>query len=409
MSAGGGNYGLPVDVWCIGVLAYELLIGGPPFEADTKEATYTRILKTQPFIPGHLSTSAQDFIYITLQKDPSLRPTVDQLIRHRWMRPALLAMRTTSSNGMSTATSGSHIRYSSGGVPSPASPTATASVITITADDCEAQPLNGNHHHQSEPSSPKSPVCAAYSVNDLEEPSAESSSSNDAQQLGRSFSSSSSFTATSTPVTTTAINSDTVNPKMPSTAGTPPQISNAANAAAAAAALVACKNLARNPGFHHHPHPHHRQSQQQQQPAPTKGGAGSPRSEELIAASYGGYPDAHTPSTAVQILARPPAPTTGGTGSSSSCFGAAPALVKIKKRPRILSSYLKKLNLGSFMGLGSGGNSSSSSSSSAATASAAAPGKEATTTLETTTENQKQQPPIRLSRLAGGSSPALMY
>ena len=30
------NYGLPVDVWCVGILAYELLVGGPPFEAASK-------------------------------------------------------------------------------------------------------------------------------------------------------------------------------------------------------------------------------------------------------------------------------------------------------------------------------------------------------------------------------------
>lgn len=29
-------YGLPVDVWCCGVLAYELLLGSPPFEAESK-------------------------------------------------------------------------------------------------------------------------------------------------------------------------------------------------------------------------------------------------------------------------------------------------------------------------------------------------------------------------------------
>jgi serine/threonine protein kinase len=30
------NYGLPLDVWGVGILEYELLVGGPPFEADTK-------------------------------------------------------------------------------------------------------------------------------------------------------------------------------------------------------------------------------------------------------------------------------------------------------------------------------------------------------------------------------------
>ena len=33
---GGAAYGLPADVWCVGILAYELLVGGPPFEADSK-------------------------------------------------------------------------------------------------------------------------------------------------------------------------------------------------------------------------------------------------------------------------------------------------------------------------------------------------------------------------------------
>lgn len=33
---GGAAYGLPVDAWCVGVLAYELLLGSPPFEAESK-------------------------------------------------------------------------------------------------------------------------------------------------------------------------------------------------------------------------------------------------------------------------------------------------------------------------------------------------------------------------------------
>ena len=33
---GGGNYTPAVDVWCLGILVYELLVGGPPFEAPSK-------------------------------------------------------------------------------------------------------------------------------------------------------------------------------------------------------------------------------------------------------------------------------------------------------------------------------------------------------------------------------------
>ena len=32
----GAAYGLPADTWCVGVLAYELLVGAPPFEAESK-------------------------------------------------------------------------------------------------------------------------------------------------------------------------------------------------------------------------------------------------------------------------------------------------------------------------------------------------------------------------------------
>ena len=32
----GAAYGLPVDAWCVGVLAFELLVGAPPFEAESK-------------------------------------------------------------------------------------------------------------------------------------------------------------------------------------------------------------------------------------------------------------------------------------------------------------------------------------------------------------------------------------
>lgn len=85
------SYGLPADVWCCGVLAYELLVGGPPFEADTKGATYTRILKTEPIYPAHLSAEARGFIAGALQKDPSKRPDVYQLRSSAWLHKAQMS------------------------------------------------------------------------------------------------------------------------------------------------------------------------------------------------------------------------------------------------------------------------------------------------------------------------------
>ena len=61
-TSGRNEYGSGVDVWAAGVLAYELMLGGPPFEADTKAETYARILKEDPFLPSMWSEDATDFL-----------------------------------------------------------------------------------------------------------------------------------------------------------------------------------------------------------------------------------------------------------------------------------------------------------------------------------------------------------
>jgi hypothetical protein len=45
------SYGLAVDVWCVGVLAYELLIGGPPFETDSRWGSFSLSLAGLPSSP----------------------------------------------------------------------------------------------------------------------------------------------------------------------------------------------------------------------------------------------------------------------------------------------------------------------------------------------------------------------
>lgn len=41
----GHTHSEKVDLWCIGVLCYECLVGNPPFETTSHSETYKRITK----------------------------------------------------------------------------------------------------------------------------------------------------------------------------------------------------------------------------------------------------------------------------------------------------------------------------------------------------------------------------
>lgn len=54
-----------VDVWAIGILCYEMLVGYPPFETehDDYAETYQSIVGVRYTFPEHLSAQAKDFIF----------------------------------------------------------------------------------------------------------------------------------------------------------------------------------------------------------------------------------------------------------------------------------------------------------------------------------------------------------
>jgi serine/threonine protein kinase len=51
-----------VDLWSLGVLCYEFLVGKPPFEAEGHNETYKRITKVDLRFPSHVSDGARDLI-----------------------------------------------------------------------------------------------------------------------------------------------------------------------------------------------------------------------------------------------------------------------------------------------------------------------------------------------------------
>lgn len=57
-----------VDTWAIGILGYELIVGHPPFERDTRSDTYEQIMYRRPNYPGWISEESRMFISAALTK-----------------------------------------------------------------------------------------------------------------------------------------------------------------------------------------------------------------------------------------------------------------------------------------------------------------------------------------------------
>ena len=74
-----------VDLWSLGVLCYEFLVGKPPFLAEESSATYRRIAKVDLHFPDSVSALARDFISHLLQYNPSDRMTLEEALAHPWL------------------------------------------------------------------------------------------------------------------------------------------------------------------------------------------------------------------------------------------------------------------------------------------------------------------------------------
>uniref|UniRef100_A0A9J7YW64 Calcium/calmodulin-dependent protein kinase 1Db n=1 Tax=Cyprinus carpio carpio TaxID=630221 RepID=A0A9J7YW64_CYPCA len=82
-------YSKAVDCWSIGVIAYILLCGYPPFYDENDSKLFEQILRAEyefdsPYWDD-ISDSAKDFIRNLMQKDPEKRLTCEEALRHPWI------------------------------------------------------------------------------------------------------------------------------------------------------------------------------------------------------------------------------------------------------------------------------------------------------------------------------------
>lgn len=82
----GKEHDAAVDIWALGVLMFEFLVGYPPFEAKGHTETFKRIVNVDLKFPDHVQSDARDLLSRLLVKDPSKRLPLAKVVEHPWIK-----------------------------------------------------------------------------------------------------------------------------------------------------------------------------------------------------------------------------------------------------------------------------------------------------------------------------------
>lgn len=79
------GHGVTADIWSVGCTVLEMATGKPPWsQCSTQVQAIFKIASSQelPTIPEHLFPDATEFILLCLQRDPTARPSAEDLLEH---------------------------------------------------------------------------------------------------------------------------------------------------------------------------------------------------------------------------------------------------------------------------------------------------------------------------------------
>uniref|UniRef100_A0A8C7JTB0 non-specific serine/threonine protein kinase n=1 Tax=Oncorhynchus kisutch TaxID=8019 RepID=A0A8C7JTB0_ONCKI len=134
------GYGLKVDIWAVGVIAYILLCGFPPFRgsSDDQEVLFDQILMRQLEFPllywDNVSETAKELIRSMLQVEVDQRYTAEQVLEHPWVKDG-----GVSENEQELSVAGKLKKHFNTG---PKANDTTAGVSVITVNTSELTELN---------------------------------------------------------------------------------------------------------------------------------------------------------------------------------------------------------------------------------------------------------------------------
>lgn len=75
-----------VDIWCLGILLYEMNCGFTPFKAQTKDMLMENISKGRIQYPNAVSIPLRGLISKMLEKNPEKRITIESIKKHEWFK-----------------------------------------------------------------------------------------------------------------------------------------------------------------------------------------------------------------------------------------------------------------------------------------------------------------------------------
>ena len=79
-------YSKEIDIWCLGVLAYELSTGRSPFSGPDKDTIYNNIKNICLKYPNYISKNNKDFIIQFLKINPKERLSLDLALKHPFIQ-----------------------------------------------------------------------------------------------------------------------------------------------------------------------------------------------------------------------------------------------------------------------------------------------------------------------------------
>jgi len=81
----GNGYDEKIDLWCLGVLTYEMIIGKPPFDSQTQHETIRMIRSIELTFPTGTSPDLRDLITKLLRRNPTDRLPLKDVAQHVWI------------------------------------------------------------------------------------------------------------------------------------------------------------------------------------------------------------------------------------------------------------------------------------------------------------------------------------